>query len=383
MTLGPGVELSATWQFGPGAGVVVTVAGRILAALMLRPLSKRTLAGLWEDLPSIAASALSVGIAGVIYRALAQIQMVPAGSHRAFLSVMSSPACFLSASMYAILSTVITVIGLHARYGAGFWPLWWSEWAEVPVRFLIYFVAGLVLSWLYITIRVGVSGIIAFALFLVLMIYSTRLFVRMSEVYQSTVESLVPAIEAKILDGPGHSRRVSNIAVAMGRKMAMPREEIRKLYFGAMLHDVGLAAIDERILNKKCALTESEYMIVLTHVMAGANIVSKSSFLNGSAETILHHHERYDGSGHPSGLAGGGIPLGARIVCLAEAYDAMTQFRPYGARLEPSAALEEIRAQAGRQFDPHLVPVLEQVVSELLGWGERVFESNYRFDTDR
>jgi len=370
-------------MFGPAAGFIVAIVGRILAALMLRPTSKNTLTGLREELPSIAASAISVGIAGVVYIAAAGMRLSHTGSNGILFTEMNGAACFLSASVHAIVSTIIKVIGLYIRYGAGFWLLWWSEWAEVPLRFLLDLAAGLILCWLYMTIRVGVSGIIAYALFLVLITYSTRLFARMSEVYKSTVESLVPVIEAKIIGAAGHSRRVSSIAVAMGRKMALPREEIRRLYFGAMLHDVGMAAIDERILNKRCALTESEYIAVMTHVMAGADIVSKSSFLNGSADTILHHHERYDGSGHPSALKGNDIPLGARIVCLAEAFDAMTQFRPYGARLEPSAAIQEIRAQAGRQFDPHLIPVLEQVVSELLRWGESVFQSHYSFDTDR
>jgi uncharacterized membrane protein YagU involved in acid resistance len=362
--------------------MVVTAAGRVLANMMLRPLSRRGLAGVWGEAPRIAVAALAAGGAGCVYETLARLDILVPARAGLIPSGINGAAAFLSACVYAFLGMLLTVPGSHLRFGAGVLTLWRSECADLPVKFPVYVVAGLVLAWLYVTIHVGFSGIIAFALFLVLMIYSTRLFVRMSEVYRSTVENLVPAIEAKILGGPGHSRRVSDIAVAMGRKMALPCDEIRKLFFGAMLHDVGLAAIDERILNKKCALTESEYAIVMTHVMAGADIVSKSSFLNGCAETILHHHERYDGAGHPNGLAGSSIPLGARIVGIAEAYDAMTQFRPYGSRLQPEEALREIRAQAGCQFDPALVPVLEEVIHEMSRWGVGVFQRHYSLDID-
>ncbi|NPV69681.1 MAG: HD-GYP domain-containing protein [Firmicutes bacterium] len=386
VTLGPAVEMAGSWLFGPAAACIVAIAGRVFSAMLMRPLSRRGWMGLWGEAPSIAVAGIATVAAGHLYRFLGWVHGMGVPDQGPFNGAPGDlwlASRFLSAALYFLVIVLLTLPGLHARFGSRFASLWWGEWAEIPVGFPLNFAAALLLAWLYPRTRVGMSGLIVFTLFLAMIVYSTRMFVRMSEVYRSTVETLVPVIEAKFPNGVGHSRRVSNLAVAVARKMALPKPEIRNLFFGAMLHDVGIAAIDERILLKKAALSMSEYLDLLTHTIEGAKIVSKSAFLTGCAEIVLHHHERFDGTGHPHKLAGEDIPLGARIVAIAEAYDAMTHSRPFSPAMEPVAALAEMRAQASKQFDPAIIPYVEQAVQEQLRWGEHVFEFNYVFDIDR
>ncbi len=176
----------------------------------------------------------------------------------------------------------------------------------------------------------------------------------MSVVLRPAIESLVHALEAKDEYSEGHSRRVAQLAVALGQHVGLPQEEVDNLHLAALLHDVGNIGLREGILSKPERLTLEEYDHVKTHVAIAARILEPIEGLNPLIPIICHHHERYDGLGYPDSLRSEDIPLGARILALADVYDALTSPRPYRQAFSSSMALAIIEGNAGTQFDPQL-----------------------------
>ncbi len=171
------------------------------------------------------------------------------------------------------------------------------------------------------------------------------------------IEALVYALEAKDRYTGGHSRRVTEIALALGRELGLPKENLEDLRWGSLLHDVGKIAVDPRVHNKPDRLTGEEYEHIMIHASVGAGIV-QPVVNERVVKTIEHHHDYYDGSGPLQALAGSDIPLTARILTVADAFDAMTSDRPYRSAMSIKDAVGEIERCAGAQFDPEVVAAL-------------------------
>ncbi len=172
-----------------------------------------------------------------------------------------------------------------------------------------------------------------------------------------TIEALAVAIDAKDQTSPHHMFRVRFYASVVARALGMSDAEAQGVELAAMLHDVGKLAIPESVLSKPGPLTPDEFQTVRSHPRIGADIVASIPFPFPVAPLILSHHERWDGSGYPGGLAGDAIPLIARIIAVADAYSAMTTTRPYRRALTRGAALERLTLAAGTQLEPRLVDV--------------------------
>ncbi|GAB4277751.1 MAG: hypothetical protein Kow0092_33570 [Deferrisomatales bacterium] len=177
-----------------------------------------------------------------------------------------------------------------------------------------------------------------------------------------TIEALVNAIEAKDPYTKGHTLRVTQLASAIGRQMGLADERLQVLHQAAALHDIGKIGIRYDLLNKPAGLTDLEYDLVKQHPLIGARILEPLVFLKDVAEVVLQHHERPDGTGYPLGISGERLLMESRVLAVADAYDAMTSRRSYRAGLSREEALEEMRRQAGRQFDPDAVEALEKTV---------------------
>ena len=175
---------------------------------------------------------------------------------------------------------------------------------------------------------------------------------------RATVEALVAAIDARDRNTHGHSRRVADIAALVGEEMGVSGADADTLSLGALLHDLGAIGVPEHVLRKSTDLTDMERVVVRDHTLIGHEMVRQVPFLREVAPIILHHHENFDGTGYPEAMRGEAIPLAARIVKVADAFDAMTTDRTYRDARPVEWALGELRRNAGTQFDPEVVEAI-------------------------
>lgn len=170
--------------------------------------------------------------------------------------------------------------------------------------------------------------------------------------YKDTVKKLVSLLDVRESTASKHSRRVSEYALMIANRLSLSNEEKRYIQYAAILHDIGLLSIPEEVLNKREKLTDEEWNMIRKHPVIGYNLLRGIPSLNQVSKLILYHHERYDGKGYPCGLRGDAIPIGARIIAVADAFDSMTVKHSYRAAMTPKSALEELGRCSGTQFCP-------------------------------
>lgn len=168
----------------------------------------------------------------------------------------------------------------------------------------------------------------------------------------NAVTALAYALEAKDVYTSGHSQRVTEISVAIAKELGLPKESIEKIRLAGLVHDIGKIGVRELVLNKPGSLSEEEYEHVRLHSETGEHILEPLVGDKEILKAVRHHHERYDGAGYPDGLKGERIPLLARIIAVADTFDAMTSERPYRKALTKEAACAEVERCRGTQFDP-------------------------------
>ncbi len=180
------------------------------------------------------------------------------------------------------------------------------------------------------------------------------------ELFLSSIRALAAAIDAKDPYTRGHSERVARYSSAIAREMGLPADEARKVRLSALLHDVGKIGIDDRIIRKPTALTDEEFELMKAHPVKGAAIMETIPQLADIIPGMKYHHEKWEGGGYPDGLKGEQIPLQARIVAVADAFDAMTTTRPYQKAMEVSYVLERLREMSSKRFDGTVVEALSR-----------------------
>jgi putative nucleotidyltransferase with HDIG domain len=185
--------------------------------------------------------------------------------------------------------------------------------------------------------------------------------------HQATIRALVQAVEIKDGYTRGHGERVGQASMMIARELGMDDERVEVLRFAGILHDVGKLGVPTRLLRKDGPLTPEERRIIELHPEYGHEMVRGISFLGEARAAVLHHHERMDGSGYPYGLVGDRIPESARVVAVADAFDAMTSTRSYRRARPVEAAVAELERCAGAQFDPRMVEALVRALGRH-GW---------------
>lgn len=185
------------------------------------------------------------------------------------------------------------------------------------------------------------------------------------EALRDAIRSLTRTAETREMHCMGHGEQVARYAEMLGVEMGLSPEELAELVFAAGVHDVGKIVIPEALLNKPDSLTEEQYEVVRSHVEVSAQIMRLLPNGDRMREMVAFHHEHFDGNGYPAGLRGDQIPLGARILAVAEAYVSMTHDRPYAATRTPTEALAEMERLAGTQFDGLLVRLLMKHAKDL------------------
>lgn len=195
-------------------------------------------------------------------------------------------------------------------------------------------------------------------------IENARLFEDTQRVYYDTLKSLARALEARDHYTRGHSERVANLARSTAQHMGLDESKCLLIYNAALLHDIGKIGVRDAVLLAPRKLTHEEMAIIRQHPAFGNVILGPLKFLGAVSDLVRHHHERWDGAGYPDGIGGEAIPLESRIIAVADAFDAMTSSRPYRHARSKAEAMDEIRGEAGRQFDPDVVEAFLTVVAK-------------------
>lgn len=195
-------------------------------------------------------------------------------------------------------------------------------------------------------------------------VFNSKMYEDVESSYLQTVLALSNAVEAKDPYTRGHSERVAEISVRIACKLGLSKQEVENLRFAALLHDIGKIAINRDVLVKPEMLAVGEACEMQSHPLKGVDILRPVAFLKPIIPSILHHHEKYDGTGYPGRLKGKQIPFKSRIISVADAWDAMCSDRPYRKALSMEAALSELRKYSGVQFDPEVVTAMEQAIEE-------------------
>lgn len=356
----------------PQGTVASVAAAPILAAVVLGgPLAAIVVAGIGTTEPreargevpwygtlynhaSIIATAAA---AGIVYELV--LRAIPAGG--AFESVLLAFLGILLGSGVAFaVNWTFSTFAVAARTGVSLRTVWARDLQGIALNLI-----GLApVAWLMAQVFLMPNGVGWWATVLfVVPLFTTRMayhrYVETRELFEQTIGALANAVDARDRYTRGHSNRVSHITEAMCRVMQLPENEIEKIKWAGLLHDVGKIGIRDNILLKPGPLSRDERILMNQHPTIGAEIVAPARSLAPEAPLIRAHHEWVNGSGYPDGLEYADIPLGARIMTIADAYEAMTSSRPY--RLTPLSheqAVAELEKFSGLQFDPEIVPVL-------------------------
>lgn len=268
------------------------------------------------------------------------------------------PAVGLAALTYYVVNASLVTLAISLHQGVPFLGAWMVGFKWSAMQYFALTPLAVLIAQVHLT--VGPTGVILFIIPLFVARYSLQRYADMRELFLSTIGALVTAIEAKDPYTRGHSQRVTQLAVATARRLRLGEDKLEKLEYVTMLHDVGKIGVSDAVLVKKGRLTAGEYSEMREHPVIGANIVEEIGLISGAVGYLKHHHEWFDGNGYPDGLAGEDIPLGARIIAVADAFDAMTSARPYKSAYSQEQAVAELRRCAGSQFDPAIVEAFIQ-----------------------
>ena len=290
---------------------------------------------------------------------------------------------------YFAVNTGLTSLAMAMEGHQRWWSSWHERFAWLAPHWVVYGFVGGVMAIAYHA--AGLYALAVFAVPLLLMRKTQEAYLRhtqksahklreaaetiqtqnvsleranklLKERSTAAMESLSATVDARDAYTAGHSRRVQQLALAIGRELGLSQIELDLLGHAALFHDIGKLAVPDAILLKPAVLTEEEWALMQRHSDEGARIIDRLGFLNDAVPAIRHHHERFDGTGYPDGLKGEEIPLGARIIHVADALDSMLTTRIYRAARPALEAMEELKRAAGTQFCPRCVGALESVL---------------------
>ena len=296
-------------------------------------------------------------------------------------------AVFTHFLLFSLISS--TFLAIEGKYR--FLELWKNNVGWTIGTYFIGAVAALLLHFIFLSFGLGfgwvvlpivVTGHFAYQIHLRRLAQKTKEISEASRIHLATVEALATAIDARDQVGIGHVRRTQIYAVGIGKILGLSDDELQALNTGALLHDIGKLAVPDHILNKPGRLTPAEMEKIKIHSSVGASILEKIDFPYPVIPTIKYHHEMYDGSGYPEGLKANNIPLTARILAVADAFDTLRGARPYRAAVSREEARKFLLNGAGIQFDPKIVDVflrnLRKFEAEVVAQG-----FSYKFDESR
>src|ERR687887_570188 len=286
-------------------------------------------------------------------------------------------AAVLAGCVFAAVNNGLLCLAMSLAEGSSWRTIWLERFHWARFHFALFGPVALGASIAYE--KTGIAGLAAFALPPALMMLSVRQYLerttaavdeirqanlKLRRAHRDTIAALSRSMEAKDVYTGGHTERVAALAVSLARELGFRGEELEAIEIGALLHDIGKIGIPEQILRKPAPLDEGEWDVVKTHPVISDYILSELELHPIVRQCARSSHERIDGQGYPDGLAGDKIPLPARIVLVADAFDALTSDRPYRSGRSIPAALDELRVHAGTQFCPLVVQALDDTWRE-------------------
>jgi len=343
VTIGFPIDFVVILIYGPLFAICVTFIGEILGDIF----NRKTI--WYKTIFNASQYALSAGVAGIVYQKLGGV----VGLVNISNYIIPAAICAIS---YFLINSSLFMIVISLAEGVPILSVWKNRIRGIIATYIALAPIGFVMALVYTSI--GVWGIILFFFPLFLARRSFELYTKMRKMYLETIRALAAAIDAKDPYTKGHSERVAETSVALAQDLHLSDRDIENIEYTALLHDIGKIGIDDRILSKSSELSNEEFKKIKEHPIIGANIIEPVDFLKNSYEAIYHHHERYNGGGYPDGLKAKDIPLCARIIGVADAYDAMGSDRPYRKKLSKEKILKEFTEQSGKQFDPQIVNAL-------------------------
>jgi len=353
-------QISGTRVF-VSAGFAVSVATIAdlppVAAMLVVAVGSLTWNELTRDVPlyavifNRATLALCAGLGAMVFD-LATAQRAAGIGSLVISTLLASFAYFL-----LNLTFVSTATGL--RLGRPLNHAWIFPFAQAPGLLINYLALALVGDLVLLTARQsGLLGLLLALIPLGTSYVSLSQLVKARAMQHALLDSLASSLDLRDQETGGHTERVAALALRLGRRLQVRGKAFDDLYAAALLHDIGKIATPDAILLKQAPLTPDEWSIMRQHPEVGARLVERHPSLRGAAHAVRHHQEWYDGSGYPAGLKGEDIPLGARIITVADSYLTMVDGRPYRPPRTPDGALEELRRCSGTQFDPAVVAVM-------------------------
>jgi diguanylate cyclase (GGDEF)-like protein/putative nucleotidyltransferase with HDIG domain len=344
MSLSFTVHFAAALLFGPAFAMLIAVCGlAITDGLVRRPPPSRTVF-------NIAQMAVAVGLCGVVYQALSVSGPIDL--------VADAPAIAVAALVYLVVNDTL-VAGVLSIRGRPFFQEWRLSFKDILLPYVSMAPLGALAAYAY---QVTPWALVYFVP-LVLVVYNGfKLFVSLRHETDSALVALADSIDRRDKYTYEHSLRVADRVGATARTLGVAAREIDLIVAAARVHDLGKIATDNSVLLKPADLTAEERKTIEKHATEGDEIAGKFSMFRSGRRFIRHHHERWDGTGYPDGLAGEQIPLGARLISVADAFDAMTTDRPHRKALSTEVAVMELRNCAGTQFDPVIVQAFIQTL---------------------
>ena len=331
------VSFAAALLFGPAFASIVAIGGVLISDLVI----SRTH---WTRvLFNCSQLSLSSGLAAVVYERLAQPGPIDLGR--------DTPAIVAAAIVFLLVNDTLVTLAMSFSWHT-FWHEWTASFREAGIPYISMAPLGALLAFAY---EDGRWNVLYFPLLVFVIYNGFKLYANLQTETDRALVLLADSVDKRDRYTYAHSQRVAGYVAGIAAALDLSRKESEVIVSAARIHDLGKIGTDNRILYKKAGLTDEERAAINVHSANGSELAGQFSMYAKGREYIRHHHERWDGCGYPDGLAGQRIPLGARIIAVADAYDAMTSDRPYRAALSPEIAIAELRLGAGRQFDPELV----------------------------
>ncbi|MBC7334269.1 MAG: HD domain-containing protein [Actinobacteria bacterium] len=343
-----GFSLASLIIYGPSTALLVT----LVCAFNIREFLRKV--PYYRHLFNIGQFLISMGVASLAFESLYDRQSV------SFLYPRNISVIFLCVLVFFISNTSLTASAISISERMNFINLWVFNFAWLIPSEIFLGAMAIAISFLYKLY--SPFTLIFTSLPLIIAQYTYFLRIRERRALLSSIMQIVKVVEAKDIYTAGHSVRVAEYSEMIARELRLSEYAIEVLRNVANLHDLGKVQVDLSVLNKPGEFNNLDWEEMKKHPIVGYEIVKEITFLRDSADAILYHHERMDGKGYPYGKKGDEIPLFAKILCVADSYDAMTTERPYKKALSEKEAILELKRNSGTQFDPQVCEAFVKVL---------------------